>query len=60
MRIMIDSTIIRAHQHAAGALKKYRNWYSRTRARKVESRGFSSKLHAARKSIERMFNKLTL
>ena len=34
--IMIDSTIIRAHQHSAGARKKYRNWYSRTRARKVE------------------------
>ena len=29
--IMIDSTIIRAHQHSAGALKKYRNWYARTR-----------------------------
>jgi transposase len=34
--IMIDSTIIRAHQHAAGAKKKYRNWYTRTRARKIE------------------------
>ena len=36
--IMIDSTIIRAHQHAAGALKKYRNWYARTRVRKVKRR----------------------
>lgn len=36
--IMIDSTIIRAHQHAAGARKKYRNWYARTRVRKVEGR----------------------
>lgn len=34
--IMLDSTIIRAHQHAAGAKKKYRNWYARTRARKIE------------------------
>ena len=34
--IMIDSTIIRAHQHSAGARKKYRNRYSRTRARKVQ------------------------
>lgn len=34
--IMIDSTIIRAHQHSAGALKKYRNWYARTRSRKVQ------------------------
>ena len=33
--IMIDSTIIRAHQHAAGARKKYRDWYANTRARKV-------------------------
>lgn len=24
--IMIDSTIIRAHQHSAGARKKYRDW----------------------------------
>jgi len=36
--IMIDSTIIRAHQHAAGARKKYRNWYARTRARKIKGR----------------------
>ena len=34
--IMLDSTIIRAHQHAAGAKKKYRNWYARTRARKIK------------------------
>jgi len=34
--IMIDSTIIRSHQHAAGVLKKYRNWYARTMVRKVE------------------------
>ena len=34
--LMLDSTMIRAHQHAAGARKKYRNWYARTRARKVK------------------------
>lgn len=34
--IMIDSTIIRGHQHSAGARKKYRNWYARTRAREVQ------------------------
>lgn len=34
--IMMDSTMIRAHQHAAGARKKYRNWYARTRARKIK------------------------
>jgi transposase len=34
--IMLDSTIIRAHQHAAGAKKKYRNWYARTRAGKIK------------------------
>jgi len=31
--LMIDSTMIRAHHHAAGARKKYREWYSRTRSR---------------------------
>ena len=38
--IMLDSTIIRAHQHAAGAKKKYRNWYARTRAGKIKGRIF--------------------
>jgi len=37
--IMLDSTIIRAHQHSADA-KKYRNWYARTRARKIKGRIF--------------------
>jgi transposase len=36
--IMIDSTIIRAHQHAAGARKKYSDWYARTRAWKIKGR----------------------
>ena len=36
--IMIDSTIIRAHQHSAGARKKYRNWYARTRSGKIKGR----------------------
>lgn len=36
--IMIDSTIIRAHQHAAGARKKYSQWYARTRAREIPRR----------------------
>ncbi len=35
--IMIDSAIIRAHQHSAGTLK-YRKCDVRTSARKVESR----------------------
>jgi transposase len=33
--LMIDSTMIRAHQHSAGARKKYRDWYSRPRVGKV-------------------------
>jgi transposase len=33
--IMLDSTMIRAHQHAAGARKKYRHCYARTKVRKV-------------------------
>ena len=36
--IIIVESIIRAPQHAAGAVKKYRNWHARTRARKVERR----------------------
>lgn len=36
--IMLDSTIIRAHQHAAGARKKYRDWYARSRVGKVKRR----------------------
>ncbi len=36
--IMIDSTMIRAHQHAAGARKKYSQWYASTRAGKVPRR----------------------
>ena len=33
--IMIDSTIIKTHQHASGAQKKYENRFARTRNRKV-------------------------
>lgn len=36
--VMIDSTIVRAHQHAAGARKKYSAWYQRTRAGAVPRR----------------------
>lgn len=36
--IMIDSTIVRAHQHAAGARKKYSQWYARTRAGAIRRR----------------------
>lgn len=36
--IMIDSTIIRAHQHAAGARKKYSQWYAKTRAGAISRR----------------------
>ena len=36
--IMIDSTMIRAHQHAAGARKKYSQWYRATRAGEVPRR----------------------
>lgn len=36
--VMIDSTLIRAHQHAAGARKKYSKWYLRTRAGQVMRR----------------------
>lgn len=31
--VMLDSTLIRAHQHAAGAKKKYSNREARSRAR---------------------------
>ena len=34
--LMIDASHVKVHQHAAGALKKYRNWYARTRARKIK------------------------
>ncbi len=37
--LMIDSTVIRAHQHSAGALKKYRNWNARTRFRNIKRGG---------------------
>jgi transposase len=36
--VMIDSTIIRAHQHAAGARKKYSQLYARTRAGTISRR----------------------
>lgn len=36
--MMIDSTLIRAHQHAAGARKKYSRWYAETRARTIMRR----------------------
>jgi transposase len=36
--VMIDSTMIRAHQHAAGARKKNSQWYARTRAGQVSRR----------------------
>ena len=36
--VMIDSTLVRAHQHAAGARKKYSQWYTRTRAGKISRR----------------------
>lgn len=34
--LMLDSTMVRAHQHAAGARKKYRNWNARAGDRKVK------------------------
>jgi hypothetical protein len=33
--LMIDSTMIRAHQHAAGARKKCRDWSAGTSTRSV-------------------------
>ena len=45
--IMIDSTIVRAHQHAAGALKKYRNGGMQEQGRGRSKGGLRSKLHAA-------------
>jgi len=36
--VMIDSTIIRAHQHSAGARKKYSQWYRQARAGAVKRR----------------------
>ncbi|CAL7960089.1 hypothetical protein MIDIC_180011 [Alphaproteobacteria bacterium] len=34
-QLMVDSTIIRVHQHVAGARKEYREWYVRTGVRQI-------------------------
>ena len=36
--IMIDSTIVREHQHSSGARKKYSKWYAKTRAGQIKRR----------------------
>jgi hypothetical protein len=35
---MIDSTMVRAHQHSAGARKKYSQRYARARAGEISRR----------------------